>query len=340
MPRPLTGSAANPGRGFAAALVAAAVLSTTAVLIRHLSLVYHLPALVLAFWRDVFVVCTLVPVFGACRRDLLKVDRAVLPYLAAYGLVLALFNVGWTLSVTLNGAAVGTVLVYCSGAFTVFLGRWLLKEPLTLAKCLASGLSLGGCVLVSDALHASAWRANLVGILAGVLSGLIYAAYSLMGRSAAQRGLSPWTTLLYIFGFGAVFLGLFNLPPGGLLPGAATRLADFFWLGGSVRGWGILFLLAAGPTVAGFGLYLVSLAHLPSSVANLVVSLEPAFTTLIAYLFLAERLSGMQAGGGLLILTGVVVLRVDESRRSGRRSAAPVGADPSIRGERAQRVEL
>jgi drug/metabolite transporter (DMT)-like permease len=302
--------AANPGRGFAAALAAAAILSTTAVLIRQLSVVYHLPALVLAFWRDAFVVCTLAPLLGIWRRDLLRVPRAALPYLAAYGLVLALFNVLWTLSVTANGAAVGTVLVYCSGAFTVLLGRLLLKERLTPAKLLASGLSLGGCALVSGALRAGAWRVNLVGILAGVLSGLAYAGYSLMGRSAAQRGLSPWTTLLYIFGFGSGFLFLFNLPPGGLLPGAARCWADFLWLGGSAQGWGLLFLLAAGPTVAGFGLYLVSLAHLPSSVANLVVSLEPAFTTLFAYLFLAERLGRAQAGGGLLILTGVVALRV------------------------------
>ena len=85
--------ASGQGWGFTAALAASAVLASTAVLIRHLSLAYHLPALVLAFWRDVFVVCTLLPLLGAFRRDLLRVPRPVLPYLAAYGLVLAVFNV-------------------------------------------------------------------------------------------------------------------------------------------------------------------------------------------------------------------------------------------------------
>ena len=93
-----------------------------------------------------------------------------------------------------------------------------------------SGLSLAGCVLVADALHASAWRANLIGILTGVLSGLAYAGYSLMGRAAARRGLDPWTTLLYIFGFATVLLFLCNLPPGGPLPGSAARPADLLWL--------------------------------------------------------------------------------------------------------------
>jgi drug/metabolite transporter (DMT)-like permease len=298
-------------RGYAICLLSAAILATTGVLIRHLSLAYHIPALVMAFWRDVFVVATLVP-WLAWRGRGLRAPRALLPYLAAFGLVLAVFNVLWTLSVTINGAAVATVLVYCSGAFSVFLGRWLLREPLSLGKLLATVLSLGGCVLVSGALHAAAWRANLTGILAGALSGLVYAGYSIMGRYASERGLDPWTTLVHIFAFATVFLFLFNLPPGGWLPGSATRLADFMWLGRSYRGWGTLFLLAAGPTVAGFGLYLVSLVHLPSSVANLVVSLEPVFTTLFAFLFLGERLGPAQAGGGLLILAGVAVLRVGE----------------------------
>jgi drug/metabolite transporter (DMT)-like permease len=309
-------------RGYVIALGAAAILSTTAVLIRHLSLAYHLPALVMAFWRDVFVVVTLVPVFGCFRRDLLRVPPSLLPYLSVYGFVLALFNVMWTLSVTINGAAIATVLVYCSGAFTVFLARWLLQERLSLAKLLATALCLAGCLLVSGALHTSAWRVNLVGILAGALSGLTYAAYSLMGRSAANRGLNPWTTLVYIFGFASVFLFLFNLPPGGFLPGSATHLDDFFWLGDSLPGWSILFLLAAGPTVAGFGLYLVSLVHLPSSVANLVVSLEPAFTTLFAFVFLGERLGGVQVAGSLLILSGVAILRIDEFLRP------PLGIQP------------
>ena len=307
----------RPARGYAAALCAAAILATTGVLIRHLSLAYRLPALVLAFWRDVFVVATLAPLLGLLRPARLKAPAALLPFLAGYGFILALFNVTWTLSVTLNGAAVGTVLAYCSGAFGVFLGRWLLKEALTPAKLLAAVLCLGGCVLVSGAAHAAAWRVGLPGLTAGVLSGLAYAAYSLLGRTAARKGLDPWTTLLYIFGFAAVFLFLFNLPPGGALPGAAARPGDFLWLGRSGRGWGTLFLLGAGPTVAGFGLYLVSLVHLPSSIANLVVSLEPAFTVLLAYAFLGERLGPAQAVGGLLILAGVGVLRLQEAATAG-----------------------
>lgn len=308
----LTPHRSNLTRGYTIALISAAILSTTAIFIRYLTQTYHVPSLVLAFWRDGLVTLTLLPLLGWLYPRLLRVKHPHLIYLVVYGLVLAVFNALWTLSVALNGAAVSTVLAYCSAAFTALLGWWFLKERLDWAKLLAVVLCLGGCVLVSGALDPAAWQTNWVGILTGILSGLGYAIYSMMGRSASQRGLNPWTTLFYTFGFATVFLLLFNLLPGGFLPGAATRPADLFWLGNTLVGWGILFLLAAGPTIAGFGLYNVSLGYLPSSVANLVATLEPAFTAMIAYLLLGERLSWIQLGGSLLILTGVVFLRVYE----------------------------
>jgi drug/metabolite transporter (DMT)-like permease len=308
-------------RGYTIALVAAAILSTTAIFIRHLTETYHIPALVLAFWRDVFVVLTLVAALGLLRPALLRVERRHLPFFVAYGLVLALFNSLWTLSVEQNGAAVSTVLAYCSAGFTALLGWWLLKEPLHWTKLLAVAVCLGGCVLVSGAFDPAAWQSNVLGILTGVLSGLGYAGYSLMGRSASQRGLNPWSSLLYTFGFAALFLLAFNCLPPGLLPGTATQLSDFLWLGDAWAGWGVLFLLGALPTVGGFGLYNVSLTHLPSSVAQLVVTIEPAFTAVTAYILLNERLTAVQVAGSLLILAGVVFLRVSENWLAARTSS-------------------
>ena len=171
-----------------------------------------------------------------------------------------------------------------------------------------------GCVLVSDALNLAAWSANFTGILTGILSGLLYAIYSLMGRSASQRNLNPWTTLLYTFGFAAAFLLLFNLLPVGYVPGKANPATDLLWLGNSLPGWGTLLVLAAGPTLAGFGLYNVSLGYLPSSVANLIVSLEPAFTAVMAYILFGEILNGTQVFGSLMILTAVIFLRIYEGK--------------------------
>src|SRR3972149_8645218 len=93
-------------RGYAIALGAAAILSTTAIFIRHLTQTYHIPALVLAFRRDGFVCLTLLPGLVLICPRLLRAERKHLPYLVGYGLVLTAFNSTWTLSVALNGAAV------------------------------------------------------------------------------------------------------------------------------------------------------------------------------------------------------------------------------------------
>ncbi|MFH2038228.1 MAG: DMT family transporter [Chloroflexota bacterium] len=306
----------NLTRGYLTALISAGILSTTAIFIRYLTETYQIPALVLAFWRELFVALCMLPILGLVRPQLLRVDRKHLTFLIAYGLVLAIFNSMWTLSVALNGASVSTVLAYCSAGFTALLGWWFLKERLDWGKILAVILTLSGCVLVSGALDPAVWSANVLGIITGVLSGLAYAIYSLMGRKASQIGLNPWTTLLYTFGFAAIFLLITNLTLGAILPGAAVHPSDLLWLGYRTSGWVILFLLAIGPTLGGYGLYNVSLVYLPSSVANLVVTIEPVFTAVIAYILLHERLNTIQIMGSLLILGGVIFLRIYEGRMS------------------------
>lgn len=298
--------------GYAIALGSAAILSTTGILIRYLTQTYQMPSMVLAFWRDVFVVLTLLPVLAFFRPRLLHLERKYVLYFVGYGFVLAIFNALWTLSVALNGAAIATVLVYSSAAFTAMLGRWLLRENLGWGKIAAIILSLGGCLLVSEALKPGIWHLNMVGILTGTISGLGFAVYTLMGRSASQRGLNSWTTLLYTFAFAAFFLLIFNLLPGSDVLENASHPGDLLWLGDALAGWLILAALAAGPTLAGFGLYNLSLGYLPSSVVNLIVTLEPVFTALIAYFLLQERLNGIQIFGSSIILIGVVVLRLTD----------------------------
>jgi drug/metabolite transporter (DMT)-like permease len=297
-------------RGYLAAFGSTLFLALTAIFIRYLSVNYQLPALILTFWREFFVALFLFIYFLFFKPNLLKGARPHLPYLAVYGLVLAVFNGSWTLSVALSGAAVATVLVYSSAAFTALLGWLILKEDLGFSKVVAVILSLAGCALVANALNPTLWAQNAFGILTGILSGLCYAAYSLMGRSASQRGLNPWTTLFFIFGFAAIFILVANLGIGRFLPGGAAHPSELFWLGGSLSGWSVLIVLALIPTLFGYGLYNVSLHYLPSSVANLIMTSEPVFTAVVAYFIFGEILTPIQILGAVLILSGVVIIRL------------------------------
>ncbi len=302
-------------QGYTVALISAIFLSTTSIFIRHLITDFDIPPLVLACLRNVVVVATLIPVMLVFNRRLLLAGWTNIPFLAAFGLMLAGFNGLWTLSVAYNGAAVATVMVYCSPAYTVILGWKYLDESLGWAKIGAVVLCLVGCALISGALDPAAWQTNLLGVIVGLLTGLCYTAYSLMGRVTSERGISPWTTLLYIFGFAALYLFLGNMT-GGWLPGSANTIGDMLWLGSRWDGWIVLILLGAIPTVAGYGFYNVSLCLLDASVANIIVSLEPAFTAVFAFLILGEVLTPVQLLGSALLLAGVAAIKLGDLRKA------------------------
>jgi drug/metabolite transporter (DMT)-like permease len=299
-------------RGYAICLTGTVIWSTTAIFIRYLTENYSMPPLVLAVWRDLFLSVFLAMLFVAFWPARLHPGRRNLGFLAAYGLVVSLFNSLWTISVALNGAAVSTVLAYSSAGFTALLGWRLLGEKLNPTKIFAVSLSLVGCVFVSGAYDPEAWQLNTIGIITGLSSGIAFAAYSLMGRTAAHRHIDPWTTLLYAFAFATVFLLAYNILPLNLPAGLGST--NLLWLGDQWAAWAILILLAIGPTLGGYGLYTVSLAYLPASIANVIATLEPVMTAILAFLLLGERFTGPQFLGSALIIGGVIVLRLSEGR--------------------------
>jgi drug/metabolite transporter (DMT)-like permease len=316
--------------GVAIALASAAVFSTTAVFIRHLTADHGLPTLVLAAWRSALVAAVLLLALALAAPRRLRLGRGDVRVLAVQGVVLALFNVVWTLSVARCGASVATALAYTSGAFTALFGGWFLGERVGAAGWAAVALCLTGTAILSGAFSGGAApaRADALGLAAGVLSGAGYAAYSVLGRISARRGVDPWATVLYTFAVGAaVQLVLLAVAP--RVVAGAAGLGDLLWLGRSAGGWAALVGLAAGPTVLGFGLYAVSLARLPAATANLVLTLEPAFTALVAWPLLGERLGAAELAGGLVIMSGVAVLRLGERGQpdvvaDGEREAAPI----------------
>ncbi|HSL42232.1 MAG TPA: DMT family transporter [Anaerolineales bacterium] len=303
-------------KGYLIAITGIILWSTTGVFIGYLITHYNMPPLLLAFWRNLFVCAALVPALFLLRRSLLKIHHSQIWFYLFYGLVLALFNSIWVLSVQANGAAVATVLAYSSAGFTAILALWLFKEKLGPPKITAVLLSLIGCVLVSQAYRADMWRLNPLGISTGLLSGALFAGYTLLGKEAARREINVWTSLLYSFAFGSLFILIFNLFP--VLPGSAGSYANLF-PALPVSGWLTLIFLSLVPTVLGFGLYNMSMNYLPASITNLLATTEPAMTALEAYIFLNERMTMIEIIGGLIILSAVFIVQF-EKEESGPRS--------------------
>lgn len=306
-------SQTSTSRGYSIAIIGVAIWSFTAIFIRYLNDAFDMPPMVIAFWRDLFVALALLISFSITNRKLIPLEKRHYKFLLGYGCVLAVFNALWTVSVKLNGAAIATVLVYGSAAFTAIYERWFLQSRLGIWRTIAILLSLLGCALVAGVHDLKMWQLNPWGIVLGLLSGIGFTAYSLLGKESAGKGINPWTALLYSFAVASIFLFALNF-----LPDSTTELPvvdRLFWLEDSLWGWMILLLLAIGPSIGGYGLYTLSLSYLSASVANLIATLEPSMTALLAYVFLGERFTLAQIAGSALILMGVVILRLREQIR-------------------------
>ncbi|MEP7135049.1 MAG: DMT family transporter [Chloroflexota bacterium] len=297
-------------RGYLIALIATILWSTTGPLISYLSKTYALPSLVLAFWRDLFVSFGMLVGLLLFSRARFHLNRSHWKFMVFYGLTLAIFNSMWTFSVQFNGAAVATVLAFSSPAMTAILSRIVFKEKIGWIKIISIMISLLGLIFVSGAENPATWQLNTAGILFGLLTGFFFGVYNLEGKHASDEHIDSWTALLYSFAIATFFLFFFNL--GKDLFSSKAALGEMLWLGSSVKGWGILFLLGVAPTLGGFGLYTMSMRFIPATTANLIATLEPILTAIWAYFFLSEILTGSQLWGGLLILAGVILLRVTE----------------------------
>ncbi|NPV87322.1 MAG: DMT family transporter [Anaerolineae bacterium] len=295
---------ANIRKGYPIAVLATTFLATTAIFIGYLTRTVGMAALLMALWRNIGIVLLLLVGLALISRRLLRLGRANVRFFLLFGLVLALFNSAWAFSVLLNGAAAATVLAYGATAFTVLLERLLFGERLRLTRLAAVALSLTGVLLVARAYDASAWRLNGWGIFAGLGVALLYAVYNLMGKETARRGISSWTAQLYSFGLAGGYLLLANLVLGG---GAGGGLLPRIPL----TGWLALGGLATA-SVLGYGLYVLSMKYLAASVSNLIATLEPVITALLAYVILGERLLGAQIVGAALIVAGLLLARLGE----------------------------
>ena len=128
-----------------------------------------------------------------------------------------------------------------------------------------------------------------------------------MGRSAAQRGLNPWTAVLYTFGIRGSFLLLSTCSAGRLSPAWRRRpraRRRLLLAGAGLGGLGRA-VPAGGGAYPGRVRAVQRQPELPALQRGQPdPDPEPAFTAPIAYLLLGERLNGVQIAGSLMILGG------------------------------------
>ncbi|WP_290516561.1 DMT family transporter [Alcanivorax sp.] len=221
-------------------------------------------------------------------------DRRLWGWSVVAGLGVAGNFAFYFLSISRGGVAVAATLMYSAPVFVYLLSFALRLERPSPVKWAAIMVVMLGIVLLTRIHDVNDVGVTVLGVVAGLLSGLCYAVFIFGFKYAAPHG-SPQAILSIAFSVLVVVL-VWPAQTGEVMAAArSTEWPLFACLG--VLGAGLSFVL-----------YVVGLNHTAPAVASIVAMVEPVTASLFGVVVLQEALVASQVLGMGLILVAVTGL--------------------------------
>ncbi|MFX4228474.1 MAG: DMT family transporter [Porticoccaceae bacterium] len=205
------------------------------------------------------------------------------------------------LSIAEGSVAVAATLMYCAPVFVYLISFALRLETATPLKWAAIAMVMLGILLLTRIYQVGAGDVSALAAIAGLLSGLSYAAFIFGFKYAAPYG-SPQAILVIAFALVAAILIWLGKPDQTLAVLGTPDWPLFAVLG--ILGAGLSFIL-----------YIVGLSHTAPAVASIVAMVEPVTASLFGVVILNENLIAPQIFGMALILVTVTTLSTYSSAR-------------------------
>ena len=238
----------------------------------------------------------------------LRIDRKTLLFCVLLGVVChGVYNILYSLAVTLAGVSVSAVLLNIAPVFTLLSSAIFFGERITRRKLIAIAVNIAGCVLTATNGQLNAAAFSLIGILFGIGAGLCYAMTAILGRFAAERT-DPFVMSLYSYLAAAMLLFLWARP----------------WSSGtSIHGstllWGFFYALI--PTALAYILYYLGLQNVrESSKVPVIASVETVVAAVIGIGLYRESIGVMSLAGIVLVLVSILVMNTGAGRKDAVRS--------------------
>lgn len=240
-------------------------------------------------------VIALVAVFIFDRKKLKIALRDVWLF-AVIGIFSSLaMTVFYFLSMEMTSIAVSDVLMYTSPIWVMIFSAVFFKEKITVKKIASIAFAFSGCVLVSGLLNGTN-TFSFWGVVFGVLSGVAYSLYSIVGKFILKK-YDKTTLTVYNFVFAGVG-AFFVADIGGAFGVLAEKPVSFAYVG----------LLAVLGTIVPFFLYSVALKYKKASKAAVLCCIEPVAASIVSVIS-KEPLGIVQCVGIALIIMAIVILQ-------------------------------
>jgi drug/metabolite transporter (DMT)-like permease len=192
--------------------------------------------------------------------------------------------------------AAAILIEYLAPALIALFAWAFMQQHLGRLKLIALGLALAGCYFVVGGYNLHLFQMNLAGMFWGLGAAFTYSFY-IVYSEFSLRNYSPWTLTCYA------------LIVAGITWNIVLGPSRMFHMGWDIPSWTTIFLAATVGTVLPFGLFAYGIERLRSTRATIIATFEPIAAGLIAFLFLGERLRGLQIVGGLAVLSAVVMIQ-------------------------------
>ena len=313
----------TPRTGLIKISVAGLLWGTTGVVVQVLHQATALTAVSIGFYRLAIAAVALL----AVRRP-----RAVLAALRASPLGPVLAGVGlgtyqalYFVAVTLGGVSIATVVGL--GLAPVLLAGWetvrarRLPDRTTSVTLVAGVLGLT-LITVSTGPPAEGAPHPLLGLLAAVGCGIVYAASTLVSQTEAQR-IDALTLTTLSTGIGAVALAPLAVLGGFAGVAVPLRAGPLLLLG----------YLGIVTTAVAYGLFYAGLRTTAGSTAAVLTLLEPLAAALLALLLLRESLPLPAWLGGGLMLVAIVVRYLSPAPPNPRRTDSERDSEPGSKSD-------
>lgn len=233
----------------------------------------------------------------------LRIARRDLRLVLLGALMIFLNQISFVYALATTSASTIALILGATPVIAALIGLALGLERLSRRFWIASVVSFAGVGLVALGSGGTV-EATPGGILLGLATATSWACYSLAAAPLMQRYTASHVSALVL---GIAWIGI-------AIAGAPQTLAQDFRLGWEV--WTLLALATLGPLVLTTILWFRVLARIGVSRATLASNLHPFVAAVFALLLLSERMTALQAAGGVLIAGGILLAR--------RRAAVPV----------------
>ena len=270
-----------------------AVFGSIGIFVKYLTL----PSGFLVFLRALVGFLFLLPFVIVKRKDnsISDIKANLLPLIAS-GVCL---GANWVLlfeAYRYTDVSIATLCYYLAPVFIVLLSPFVLKEKLTLQKCIGIFLALLGMVFVSGIFGGSE-RANIIGIILGVCAAALYASVVFLNKKI--KNISAYNKTAFQFGISLIVTLPYSL---------LTEKLDASMFG--LRS--IIFILILGIIHTGvtYVLYFSALGDVKAHTAAILSYTDPVLALVFAALILKEVLSPWELVGAILVLGGAFLSEI------------------------------